>query len=176
MTSAGQFLVATPIIAAPPFARSVILMLEHDESGAFGLILNAATIIPVADHLPEIAHLASEPPSVFVGGPVGSDMAIILGRSGTADFQRPTPFGNIGIIDVDGIPPDLDALRVFAGYAGWTPWQLDAEIDDGSWWVVPTDRSLIFSAETSDMWERVVSAAPGTIPFHRTFPHDLSAN
>jgi len=176
MTAEGRFLVATPVIATPPFARSVVLMLEHDDTGAVGLILNAETAIPVADHLPELADLVSDPPTVFIGGPVGSDTAIILGRSGTADFLRPSPLGNVGILDVDGLPPDLEDLRVYAGYAGWTPWQLDAEIEDGSWWVVPTDRSLIFAADTTNMWERVVSTAPGTIPFHRTFPTDLSAN
>lgn len=176
MMTAGSFLIATPVIASPPFARSVILMLEHDDSGAVGLMLNAATAIPVSDHLPEIAHILVDPPTVFVGGPVASDTAILLGRSGTADFLRPSALGNIGLLDVDGIPSDLGALRVYAGYAGWSPWQLEAEIEEGSWWVVPADRDLIFASETAGMWERVVATAPGTIPLHRTFPHDLSAN
>jgi putative transcriptional regulator len=176
VNAAGHFLVATPVIGSPPFARSVVLMLEHDEEGAVGLILNAATVIPVSDHLPEIADLVTDPATIFVGGPVATDTAVLLGRSGTADFLRPTPLGNIGLVDVDGLPPDLDALRVFAGYAGWSPSQLDAELADGSWWVLPVDRGLVFATETAGMWEQVVATAPGTIPFHVTFPHDLSTN
>ena len=176
MNVAGHFLVATPVIASPPFARSVILMLEHDDSGAVGVILNAGTTIPVADHLPEIAHLVVEPETIFVGGPVASDTAILLGRSHTAAFLRPTALETIGILDVDGLPSDLAALRVFAGYAGWSPYQLEAEIDGGSWWVLPVERSLVFAADTSTLWDSVVASAPGTIPFHLTFPYDVSLN
>jgi putative transcriptional regulator len=176
VTTAGSFLVATPVIASPPFARAVLLMLEHDDSGAVGVILNAATVIPVGEHLPEIVDLVVDPQTVFVGGPVSADTAILLGRSGTADFLRPTVLGNIGLLEVDGIPDDLDALRVYAGYSGWSPWQLEAEIEDGSWWVLPADRELIFAPDTAGMWEKVVAKAPGAIPLHRTFPHDLSAN
>jgi putative transcriptional regulator len=176
MNVAGHFLVATPVIATPPFARSVILMLEHDESGAVGLILNAETAIPVSDHLPEIAHLTSEPSTVFVGGPVASDTAVLLGRSDGGSFLRPTALDNIGILDVDSIPGDLEALRVFAGYSGWSPWQLEAELDSGSWWALPVERGLVFEKNTSAMWNRVVASAPGTIPFHATFPSDVTAN
>lgn len=176
MNVAGYFLVATPVIDAPPFTRSVILMLEHDDSGAVGVMLNAGTTIPVADHLPEIAHLVVEPETIFIGGPVASDTAILLGRSHTADFLRPTALETIGILDVDSLPRDLEALRVFAGYAGWSTHQLEAEIDGGSWWVLPVERSLVFAADTSDLWDRVVASAPGTIPFHLTFPYDVSLN
>jgi len=176
MNVAGHFLVATPVIAAPPFARSVVLMLEHDDSGAVGLMLNAVSAIPVADHLPEVAHLVTEPRTIFVGGPVASDTAILLGRSHTADFLRPTALDTIGILDVDSLPNDLEALRIFAGYAGWSPYQLEAEIDGGSWWVLPVERGLVFADDTSHLWERVVTSAPGTIPFHVTFPHDVSLN
>lgn len=176
MNVAGQFLVATPVIANPPFARSVVLMLEHDDSGAVGLMLNAVSAVPVADHLPEVAHLVTDPQTIFVGGPVAADTAILLGRSQSADFLRPTALDTIGILDVDSLPKDLECLRIFAGYAGWSPYQLEAEIDGGSWWVLPVERGLVFAGDTSHMWERVVTSAPGTIPFHVTFPPNVALN
>ncbi len=88
---AGRFLVATPIITTPPFARSVVLLLEHDESGAIGVVLNQPTNLAVQDHLPEIDGVLSDPALVFLGGPVSSETAIALGRGSSADFLRPVP-------------------------------------------------------------------------------------
>lgn len=173
---AGSFLVATPLIGAPPFARAVILMLEHDDSGAVGIVLNAKTQLLVTEHLPMLTDRVSPPASVFLGGPVATDTAVTLGVSGTADFLRPTPLGNIGIVDPEGLPDDLSGLRVFAGYSGWDPGQLETELREGSWWVLPADRSAIFAADTSDLWQRTIKSAPGTIAFHTTFPEDVSLN
>ena len=173
---AGSFLVATPVIGAPPFARSVVLMLEHDESGAVGLILNARTQLSVQEHIPFLAERVSDPGAVFLGGPVSTETAVSLGQSGTAEFLRPTPFANIGILDPEQLPDDLTDLRVYAGYSGWDPGQLEAELTEGSWWVLPADRSLIFASDTRDMWDRVVRSAPGGIAFHTTYPDDLSLN
>lgn len=173
---AGRFLVATPLIGSPPFARAVVLMLEHDESGSVGVILNAKTQLLVAEHLPLLADAVSPPASVFLGGPVSTDTAVTLGASGTADFLRPTPLGNIGILDPEELPDDLSGLRVFAGYSGWDPGQLDDELEQGSWWVLPPDRSAIFAPDTSHLWQHTIKSAPGTIAFHTTFPEDVSLN
>lgn len=176
-STAGKFLVATPLVGGLPFDRSVVLMLEHnDGGGAIGLVLNAATDILIEDHIPDLTHLASEPPVIHVGGPVDTDTAIVLIRSGTATFLRPTELGNIGIADPAGLPHDLNALRVFAGYAGWDAGQLEEELEEGAWWVLPADRSAIFSPDTSHLWEETIARAPGTIPFHQTFTRDVGSN
>ena len=111
-STAGSFLVATPVIGSPPFARSVVLVLEHDDSGAIGIILNARTQLLVKDHIEPLADLATPPASVFLGGPVSTETAITLGQSGTADFLRPTPLGNIGILDPENIPEDLTKMTL----------------------------------------------------------------
>lgn len=173
---AGRFLVATPRIVGAPFVRAVVLMLEHDDTGAIGIILNAPTDIPVVDHLPGITERVSEPPVVFVGGPVSTDTAILLGRSATATFLTPTGLGDVGIVDIEHLPADLDELRVFAGYSGWSPGQLEAELLEGSWWVLPPRLHPVFSRDVDGMWEHVVGSAPGTIPFYRTFPDNIRSN
>ena len=178
MTSSteGMLLVATPVIAMPPFARSVVLMLEHDESGAVGVILNSETVVPVGEHLPELADLVTPPAAVYLGGPVATDTAILLGRSATGRFLRPPTKDGIGIVDVDGLPADLTDLRVFAGYSGWSEGQLETEIATGSWWVLTVEPHDVFAPDAAFLWNRIVARAPGTIPFHLTYPDDPSLN
>lgn len=173
---AGSFLVATPVVGGLPFDRAVIFILEHGDDGAIGLIVNAATDVPVVDHLPDLDAAPSAPGTIHIGGPVETDSAILLGQSGTADFVQPTPLGDVGVVDPEDLPSDLRHLRVYAGYSGWDGGQLEAELDEGAWWVLPANRDDIFADDTADMWDRLVAAAPGTIPFHRTFTHDVSSN
>jgi len=175
-STAGSFLVATPLVGGVPFDRAVILVLEHDTGGAVGLVLNAVTDIPVEDHLPTLAPLVSPPSTIHIGGPVETDTAIVLGRSGTARFLRPTELANIGIIDPGELADDIDAMRVFAGYAGWEAGQLEEEVAEGAWWVLPADRTVVFAEDLSGLWEASVARAPGTIPFHRTYPSDRTTN
>lgn len=175
-STAGMLLVATPVITMPPFARSVVLMLEHDESGAIGVILNSETVLPVGDHLPELADIVTPPSAVYLGGPVATDTAILLGRSTTGRFLRPPTVDGIGIVDVDGLPDDLTDLRVFAGYSGWSEGQLEDEIATGSWWVLPAAPHDVFAADATLLWSRVVGRAQGTVPFHLTYADDPSLN
>lgn len=175
-STAGQFLVATPLVGGVPFDRAVVLVLEHDDGGAVGLVLNAATDIPVEDHLPSLAAHVSPPSTIHIGGPVETDTAIVLAQSGSATFLRPTELANIGIIDASELPEDLTAMRVFAGYAGWEAGQLDDELDEGAWWVISPDRSVVFAQDVSGLWQASIARAPGTIPFHRTYTSDRTAN
>jgi len=173
---AGQFLVATPIIHSPPFARSVVFLLEHDESGAIGVVINSPTNLLVEDHLPGLDEFLSDPPHVFLGGPVSTDTAIALGQGSGIEFVRPSGLPAIGIVDVEHPAPELDSLRIFAGYAGWDPDQLEAELAEGAWWVLFPEVSDIFTSEIDGMWERTVERGPGTIPFYVTYPSDPSTN
>ena len=173
---AGRFLVATPIIHSPPFARSVVFLLEHDESGAVGVVINSPTDLLVEDHLPGLDEILSDPPRVFLGGPVSTDTAIALGRGSGIEFVRPSALPGIGIVDVEHQVSDLESLRIFAGYAGWDPDQLEAELAEGAWWVLFPDADDIFTSEFDGLWERTVERAPGTIPFYVTYPSDPSAN
>lgn len=175
-TYAGQFLVATPIITLPPFSRSVVLLLEHDASGAVGLILNSPTDLLVRDHLPAYGDTVCEPALVFLGGPVSSDTALALGQGQNIELLRPSGLAGVGIVDIEASLTDLEQLRIFAGYSGWDPGQLEAELEEGAWWLLPARLEDVFANEASVLWERTVERAPGTIPLYTTYPPDPSEN
>ncbi len=141
----GALLVASPTLADPNFARSVVLLLDHDEEGALGVILNRPSEgrngrrrFPSRAR-PDGQTLLSEPAVIHVGGPVTPEAIVCLGRMRAGRRSRPdgagglsgwTPLGGfVGAIDLDADPDDLlallDGLRVFAGYSGWGPGQLE---------------------------------------------------
>ncbi len=172
---AGRFLAATPLIDLPPFSRSVVLILEHDETGAIGVILNQDSGLLVADLLPEVVTLVSEPAHVFIGGPVSTDTAVALARAPQDSFLRPTPFPTIGLVDPTDPPHGIEAMRIFAGYSGWDPGQLEAEIDEQAWWPTLADADAIFG-DPAELWRETVKRAPGRAPLFGTFPDDPSTN
>ena len=167
-TLAGRFLVATPLIATPPFARSVILLLEHDDTGAIGVILNHDSELPLDEVLPEASRYVVDPPNVFVGGPVSTETALGLAMAPADSFLRPAALGTIGLVDPTEPPSGVSALRIFAGYAGWDPGQLEAEIEEQAWWVTLADVDAIF-ADTSNLWRETLRTAPGRIPLFETY-------
>ena len=167
-TLAGQFLAATPLIATPPFARSVILLLEHDDTGAIGIVLNHDSELPLADLLPEAAAYVIDPPNVFVGGPVSMETALGLARAPADSFLRPAALRTIGLVDPREPPSGVSEMRVFAGYAGWNPGQLEAEIEEQAWWVTLADTDAIF-ADPTNLWRETLRAAPGHIPLFETY-------
>lgn len=175
-TYAGSLLVATPLITLPPFKKAVIFLSEHDESGAVGVILNAPSQLSVADVLPDLAPLASPPAVVHVGGPVQTDSAVVLAQATSLDFARGTALTDVGIIDPSDPPPDASNLRVYAGFSGWDAGQLEDEMTEGSWWVVPAAAQDVFAAETIDMWQRCVRRLKGRQSLYATYPDDPLTN
>ena len=171
----GRFLVATPIIDGPPFARSVILILEHDDTGAIGVILNMDSGLLVADLLPDAVPLVTDPANIFIGGPVSTDTALALAHVPGGPFLRPSPFQDIGLVDPVHPPVGVTSMRIFAGYSGWDPDQLEAEIEEQAWWATPPDMASLFT-DTCDLWRETVRRAPGRIPLFGTFPADPSTN
>ena len=154
MSMRGQLLVATPALTEPTFARTVILLLEHTAAdGALGLVLNRPSPAPLVDVVPAVAELASAPALLFEGGPVSTTTAIGLGSArmnGTAGGVSPL-MPPLVTVDLDHDPGELQAtltaLRVFAGYAGWSAGQLEGEIAEGSWYVVDSLPGDPFASE-----------------------------
>ena len=175
-STAGRLLVATPNVRGAPFERSVIAMLEHDDAGAIGIVLNYPTDLPVVDHLPEIAPRVSEPRVVFLGGPVQPDAAIALGRSPSGRFMTPSMFGDVGIVDVTELPDDIGHLRIYAGYSGWSPGQLEDELAEGSWWVTAPPPGTLFAPAIDALWHDAVANAPGRTKLYATYPEDPANN
>lgn len=153
----------------------MILVLEHDDTGAIGVVVNHDSGLPLTELLPEAVPYVVDPPNLFVGGPVSTETALGLARASRGSFLRPSPFASIGLVDPTSPPDSVTAMRVYAGYAGWVPGQLEAEIEEQAWWVTDADVDAIF-ADTTHLWRATVRAAPGHVPFFGTYTDNPMAN
>lgn len=180
---AGRLLVATPALRDPNFERTVVLVVAHEEGGALGVVLNRATEVPVSEVLAGWASLAGEPPVVFEGGPVTPEAAICLARTrpGVRDlvgFNRVS--GVVGTVDLstdpDAMRSGLVAVRVFAGYAGWSPGQLEKEISTGSWFVFEALPADAFASRPDDLWPMVLRRQSGLLAAVALYPSDPTLN
>lgn len=178
----GRLLVATPALADPNFDRAVVLLLDHDEEGSLGVVLNRPTPVGVADILASWAELTGEPDVVFQGGPVSLDsalgVAVIPGDEGPLGWRR--VYGAIGLVDLE-TPPELLAaalgsLRIFAGYAGWGPGQLEAELSEGAWYVVESEVGDVSSPRPERLWRAVLRRQRSELAMIATYPDDPSLN
>ncbi len=179
----GRLLVAAPSLADPNFERTVVLVLEHTDDGALGLVLNRPSDIAVGAALPGWGLLAAEPSVVFLGGPVAPTGAIGLAVSaagvGACEGWRPL-FRDLGTVDLDGDPDDLSAtvagLRVFVGHAGWGPTQLEAEVEVGAWFVLDAFDHDPVSSRPADLWPAVLRRQGGALARVANFPPDPTMN
>lgn len=177
----GRLLVATPAIESGPFLRSVVYVLDHDTDGTLGVIVNRPLPSDVEDVLPGWAGLVDAPVCLFDGGPVGSDSAlavgIVTGTTPPPGWRRMV--GQVGLVDLDGPVPaggEIGGLRVFAGYAGWGPEQLEGELADGAWLVVDARDADVVSPRPESLWRDVLRRQEGDVRFWATFPDDPSSN
>lgn len=181
----GQLAVATPLLADPPFRRAVVLLLDHDHSGALGVILNRPTTVAVLDVLPSWTELVSAPDVLFSGGPVSTNAALGLASvAGLGLAGSPVGWQQLyeqtGLVDLDS-PPELlvgalAGLRIFAGYAGWAPGQLEDEIAEGAWYVVAPEPADVFGRAPQDLWRGVLRRQAGDLRMVASFPEDPALN
>jgi putative transcriptional regulator len=188
-TLTGCLLVATPLLSDPNFRRAVVLVVEDEpEEGTLGVVLNRPTATPVGQVLASWTDLVTAPPVVFEGGPVSPDSALGLAMVpveedepvGWRALDGMTPPSELGLVDLDA-PPQLLAggiasLRVFAGYAGWSPGQLRSEISEGAWYVLPAEPADAFAAEPEQLWQVVLRRAGGSLALVATYPEDPAQN
>ena len=181
--AAGMLLLATPELADPNFANSVVLLLDVSEEGALGVILNRPSPVLVTEVLEPWGTLCAEPEVLFHGGPVCPDGAMAVALLRDAD-NEPVGFspilGRLGMVDLDTpvelLDGTLSGLRVYAGYAGWDAQQLRAEIAEGSWYTVTGEPADAFRADTSDLRRDVLRRQPGQLAWHVTRPRDPELN
>lgn len=181
--SAGMLLVAAPTLIDPNFADSVVLILDVDDGGALGVVLNRPLDVAVAEVLGDWTDVVSSPEVLYLGGPVSTEGALAVGR--LADEDDPpigwrAVFEKFGIVDLDTpvelVHGTLDHLRIFAGYAGWGADQLAEEIAEGSWYVVPAEPGDVFRTDPTDLRRDVLRRQPGELAWYSTRPLDPDLN
>lgn len=176
----GKLLVATPPLADPNFDRTVVMMLEHTTDGAFGLVINRPTPAPVSSVFSDWSLTATDPAQVFIGGPVQPDAMIALAQGPTDASDGWSPvLDDLGTADLSRSPAELPAfahVRVFAGYSGWSPGQLDQELAGGAWIVVDAQVDDVFCADPDGLWRAVLARQPGELSWLANYPDDAALN
>jgi len=168
----GRLLLAGPTLIDPNFFRAVVLVLEHTEEGAIGVILNRPTDLPVREALPAWSSAVSEPDVVFVGGPVGAGTAIALGRGRDVDYV----VGTFGMVDLDGEPEDFHDVRLFSGYAGWGAGQLEDELMQDAWIVLDALPEDLATPDADDLWAAVLARQPRPLSLLALYPDEPAFN
>ncbi|MGE0601653.1 MAG: YqgE/AlgH family protein [Dehalococcoidia bacterium] len=179
----GKLLLASLRITEPTFFRTVVLMCAHDENGALGVVINRPLKSEaVASHMPQFEELVREPVCIFHGGPVESTAALALGRwKPVLDIPAPKfVVGRTGLLDLStpasGLAPNLEEVRLFAGYAGWSEGQLEGELKEESWFVVDALEEDIFSNEPEQLWRNILRRQAGNLAMFAWAPKDPAVN
>ncbi len=182
---AGTLLLANTDLLEPTFRRTVIYVVEHNDGGTLGVVLNRPSETAVYNLLPQWSKLASKPKTMFIGGPVKRDAALCLAvlRVG-ADIHDVaglrTIVGRTAMVDLDADPesvaPFVEGVRIFAGYAGWTLGQLEGEIERDDWIVSSAMPSDVLTEARVDLWGQVLRRHPMPLALLATHPIDLSRN
>jgi len=180
----GTLLVALPSLTDPNFRQSVVLLCEAGEDGSMGLVVNRPTPLKLADALPDQEILSNSDVPVYLGGPVQTDRILILNRGGDLLLE-----GFLPVLAEVSLGGTMEALkeaatglkitgefRPYRGYAGWAPGQLEAEIDQGAWLLVPGDPDTVFCRNPGLLWQEVMGRMGGILGIYASMPDDLSSN
>ncbi len=179
----GSLLIAAPTMNDPNFARTIVLLLDAGHDGALGVVLNRPTDLGVAEVLGGWAEVVSGPDVLFQGGPVETESALAVARV-AADDEEPVgwrrAFANTGLVDLDApvelISAAVSRLRIFAGYSGWEAGQLEGEIAEGAWYVVPAEEYDAFADDPAGLWARVLRRQGGQLAMLATMPSEPTLN
>ena len=175
----GHLLIAGPGLLDPNFWRTVVLVGEHTDEGALGVVLNRSSETTVDEALPELALLADEMGTVHVGGPVQPSAVVVLADFAEADQAESLVVDSVGFLNAEIEPDALGELRrarVYVGYAGWGPGQLDAELEEGSWIVERAQPDDVFTSDPEGLWSAVLRRKGGPFAFLAAMPPDPSRN
>ncbi len=190
---AGYLLVAVPGLADPNFSRRVVLIVDHGDQGALGVVLDRPGGVPVGELLPQWEPWATAPGELFTGGPVARNALIglvrLTSREAAQDGSPLRPVGwrllvdgerPVGTVDLATDPAmvagAIVGVRLFSGYAGWDARQLEAEIEEGSWYVMPAEAPDPISADPEGLWRRVLRRQGGALAVVSGFPEDPTLN
>lgn len=175
----GKLLIASPALDDPNFERSVVLITEHSEDGAMGIVLNRPSESFAAELVPDLAEIAGSE-SVYVGGPVEPNAVVLL-----AEFSDPSAAAWVVVADVGLASADRefaeleDAVRrgrLYAGYSGWSPGQLEEELEAEAWIVEAPLPTELFPDDPEALWHDVLTRMGGEFALVAMMPDDPSMN
>jgi putative transcriptional regulator len=178
-TLQGQLLVASPGLFDPNFRRTVVLVTEHTEEGAAGLVLNRPSPASISELVPQLEELAEQEEQVWLGGPVQPDAVLVLGEFVDPDDAAVPLFGSLGFPSLEDAADVVLATtrrRVFAGYAGWGAGQLESELERDDWIVEPARNDDAFTESPDDLWADVLRRKGGIYELVARMPEDPSVN
>jgi putative transcriptional regulator len=175
----GQLLIASPGLLDPNFRRTVVLVVAHDDDGAVGIVLNRPSETEVVDAVPELAEVAGPGGLVSVGGPVQGEAVLVLAEWDEEEEAGSIVFGDVGLMGAEAglerVAAATRRVRVFAGYAGWSAGQLEAEVAEPSWILEEADEEDVFG-EDPDLWGSVLRRKGGAFTLIATMPDDPTLN
>jgi putative transcriptional regulator len=176
----GRLLIASPALQDPNFRRTVVLIAEHGDEGAMGLVLNRPSEAVAEEAVPALAALIEPGGVVFSGGPVEPQAVIVLAEFDDHEQAAAIVFADIGFVRADADPDELPDLtrraRLFAGYAGWSGGQLEAELGEESWIVADPLVEDVFADEPQGLWSTALRRLGGRFALVATMPPDPSLN
>lgn len=161
--AAGKLLVAARGLPDPNFTETVILLAEHSHQSAMGLVLNRRTDVSIARLFPNLKPAQGQTSQVFLGGPVSRDGVLALLRTKTPSAESRRVLDDVYLIaTAEGLEAQIASgadprrVRVYVGYSGWGPGQLERETAQGAWHVFTTDTAVVFDADPDSLWQRQV--------------------
>jgi putative transcriptional regulator len=178
----GSLLLASSVITDPNFRKTVVLVADHGDEGAFGLVLNRPAPLPVGEAAPALASLVGPGASLFLGGPVQPQTAIVLAELDRIDLASKVVMGSIGVLSVgselqaEELSDAVRRVRVFAGYAGWGPGQLEGELAQSAWIVETALPSDVFTEDPDELWAAILKRKGSSFDLLALMPWDPSAN
>jgi putative transcriptional regulator len=177
----GKLILAGPMLKDPNFDRTVVLITEHNEDGAMGLVLNRPSEATVGDAIPDLTWVAGDEDPIYFGGPVAPNGVIVL-----AEWDDPAQAVVLVEDDLGFVPGDAEdpgelaaavrRARVYAGHAGWGPGQLEGELAEEAWIVEAPRREELFSDDAEGLWPSVLRRMGREFALLSTMPPDPSLN
>jgi putative transcriptional regulator len=176
----GQLLIASPALIDPNFWRTVVVIADHNDEGAFGLVLNRPSETEVSEAVPDLASVEGVDPIMHLGGPVAPSNVVVV-----ADFDDRANaglmvVGDVGLLSLEAEVGEAAAgarrLRAYAGHSGWGPGQLEAEMGLESWILEPARESDLFHDEPENLWSEVLRRKGGSYSLIARMPADASMN
>jgi putative transcriptional regulator len=175
----GHLLVASPSLIDPNFRRAVVLVTEHTDEGAAGLVLNRPSPVEVSAAVPQLEPVVDDGDQVWVGGPVQPEAVLVLGEFLDPDEAAVPLFGSLGfpsLSEPEEIVPATTRRRVFAGYAGWGAGQLEAEVAEEDWILEEALSDDAFTEDPGDLWSDVLRRKGGVYELVARMPEDPRVN